>query len=315
MRLSAALVFRNEMRKSTGLPAVKWNGDSRNFRRKATASIRDNSVDSVCCDRVRDHRRLFLIDQARLLFPAPKIFDKKTPADIGLRFEDLRIPLNARDYLHAWWIPAAMPSDQVILVFHGNGYVLEDMVEDETSSLHDIGTNLLLVDYRGYGSSTPIALNEMTVDEDAEASLDYLLRDRMVPVGNVIVLGRSIGSGPATYLAMNNRGLAGLILESPFSSIDDAANAFWYFRIYPASLILRTHFDNLTKISSVRVPLLVVSGTADTLTPPSMADRIFAQANPPKQRYSVVGAGHNDLLTTGGSALTLVLRQFVLGQR
>jgi hypothetical protein len=245
----------------------------------------------------------FYFDQARLLFPAPKIFDKKTPAAIGLRFEDLRIPLNARDYLHAWWIPAAMPSDRVVLVFHGNGYVLEDMVEDETSSLHDIGTNLLLVDYRGYGSSTPIALNEMTVDEDAEASLDYLLRDRMVPVGNVIVLGRSIGSGPATYLAMNNRGLAGLILESPFSSIDDAANAFWYFRIYPASLILRTHFDNLTKISSVRVPLLVFSGTADTLTPPWMADKIFAQANPPKQRYSVVGAGHNDLLTTGGSAL------------
>ena len=257
----------------------------------------------------------FYFQQAKLLFPAPKTFDKNTPADRGLRFEDLRIPVKAKDYLHAWWIPAAMPSDQVVLVSHGNGYVLEDMVEDETSNLHDIGANLLLVDYRGYGYSTPITPNEMTVDEDAEASLDYLLRDRMFPVGNVIVLGRSIGSGPATYLAMNNRGLAGLILESPFSSIDDAANAFWYFRIYPASLILRTHFDNLTKISSVRVPLLIVSGTEDTLTPPSMADKIFAQANPPKQLYSVPGAGHNDLLTIGGRALTLVLRQFVLGQR
>jgi hypothetical protein len=89
----------------------------------------------------------------------------------------------------------------------------------------------------------------MTVDEDAEASLNYLLRDRMIPAGNVIALGRSIGSGPATYLAWNHRGLGGLILESPFSSIDDAAGGFWYFRIYPIGFILRTHFDNLAKIS------------------------------------------------------------------
>ena len=202
----------------------------------------------------------FYFQQAKLLFPAPKTFEKKTPADRGLQFEDMRISVNAKDYLHAWWIPAAMPSDRVILVFHANGYVLEDMVEDETSDLHDIGANLL---------STPITPNEMTVDEDAEASLDYLLRDRMIPVGNVIVPGRSIGSGPAAYLAMNNRGLAGLIPASPFSGIDDAADAFWYFRIYPAALILRTHFDNLTKISSVRVPLLLTIGGTASLVPAS----------------------------------------------
>jgi fermentation-respiration switch protein FrsA (DUF1100 family) len=169
----------------------------------------------------------------------------------------------------------------VILVFHGNGFVLEDMAGDETANLHETGANLMLVDYRGYGSSTPISPDEATVDEDAEVSLAYLLRDRMIPVGDVIVLGRSIGNGPATYLALKNRGLGGLIPESPFSSIDDAAAEVWYFRIYPAALILRTHFDNLTKITSVTAPILIVSGTADTLTPTWMADKIFAQAQRP----------------------------------
>jgi fermentation-respiration switch protein FrsA (DUF1100 family) len=248
----------------------------------------------------------FYFQQAKLLFPAPKTFEKKAPADSGLQFEDLRISVKGRDYLHAWWIPAAKPSGKVILVFHGNGYVREDMVGDETSNLNEIGANLMLIDYRGYGSSTPISPNETTVDEDAEASLHYLLRDRMIPVGNVIALGRSIGSGPATYLALNNRGLGGLILESPFSSIDDAAAEVWYFRIYPLALILRTHFDNLAKIGSVRAPLLIVSGTADMLTPPWMADKIFAQARQPKQLYLVPGAGHNDLPTTGGNALMQV---------
>jgi fermentation-respiration switch protein FrsA (DUF1100 family) len=257
----------------------------------------------------------FYFQQDKLLFPAPKAFEKKTPADSGLRFEDLRISMNAKDYLHGWWIPAAIPSSKVILVFHGNGYVLEDMVTDEIANLHEIGANLMLVDYRGYGLSTLISPNETTVNEDAAASLSYLVRHRMIPVGNVFVLGRSIGSGPATYLALKNRGLGGLILESPFSSIDDAASGFWYFRIYPSGLILRTHFDNLSKISSVWTPLLIVSGTADALTPTWMADKIFAQAHQPKQLYLVAGAGHNDLLTAGGNGLTQVLQNFVQEKR
>jgi len=56
---------------------------------------------------------------------------------------------------------------------------------------------------------------------------------------------------------------------------------------------------------------LIVSGTTDTLTPTWMAEKIFAQANQPKQLYIVPGAGHDDLLTTGGNELTQVLRRFV----
>lgn len=250
----------------------------------------------------------FYFRQATLLFPAPKTFEKKTPADSGLRFEDLRIAVNARDHLHAWWIPAAPPTDKAILVFHGNGYVLEDMVGHEMANLHQIGANLMLIDYRGFGSSTPIGPNETTVDEDAQASLDYLLRARMIPSDKVWVLGRSIGSGPATYVAMNNRRLGGLILESPFTSIDDAAAGFWY----PAALMLRTHFNNLTKIKSVKAPVLIVSGNADTLTPRWMAGKLFAQAHQPKEIYIVPGAGHDDLLILGGVALEQELRRFVL---
>ncbi len=257
----------------------------------------------------------FYLAQDSLLFPAPRDFERTTPANRGLPFEDLRIPVNARDHLHAWWIPAAKPAQKVLLVFHGNAEVLEDMVWGDAGGLLEIDANLLLIDYRGYGSSTPISPNEKTINEDAEAALDYLVRQRGVPCDDVFVLGRSIGSGPATDVALNHRGLGGLILESPFSSIDEAAAASWYFRIYPRRLILRTHFDNLSKIGSVRAPLLIVSGTADTLTPAWMAEKIFAQARQPKQLYLVPGAGHNDLVTVGGDALTGVLQEFVNQRR
>lgn len=249
--------------------------------------------------------------QSALLFPAPNTYSRSTPASIGLPFEDLQIPVTATDRLHAWWIPAAPPARKVILMFHGNGYVLDDMVADEVDRLHEMGTDLLLVDYRGYGTSSPIVPNEGTVDEDADASLNYLLRLRKIPMGHVFILGRSLGTGPAAYLAEKTPGLGGLILESPFTSVEDAAARLWYFGIYPARLMLHTHFDNQSRIGSVHVPILIACGTADTLTPPSMAIEIFHQAHEPKQLYLVPGAGHDDLLISGGDALTQVVEKFV----
>ena len=252
----------------------------------------------------------FYFEQAKFLFPAPKNFDKTTPAAAGLAFDDLRIPVGTKGYLHAWRIPGQTSSQNVILVFHGNGYVLDSVGEEEAVDLHRIGASLLLVDYRGYGLSTAVVPNEATIQDDADAALHYLLSDLAIPSVRVFVMGRSIGSGPATYLAAKTPGLGGLILATPFTSIGDAAKASWYFRLYPIDLMLHTHFDNLSRIASVRAPVLIVAGTADTLTPPPMARRIFARANEPKQIYLVNGAEHNNLLTVGGQALVQVLQRF-----
>jgi alpha-beta hydrolase superfamily lysophospholipase len=252
---------------------------------------------------------LLYLEQGDLLFPAPKEYEKATPRDAQLPFEDLHIAVNQTDFIHAWWIPA--PSDRAILMFHGNGQVLEQMATSEAQALHQIGANLLLIDYRGYGGSTHVAPDESSICDDARAALAYLRSQRGFPMERIYVLGRSIGSGPATQLAVDNPGLGGLILESPFSSIYDAAREIPVARFYPVRWLLRTRFDNLSKIGFVHAPLIVVSGTADTLTPVWMAERIFARANQPKQLRLVPGAGHDDLLPVGGQGLTDVLRNFV----
>jgi fermentation-respiration switch protein FrsA (DUF1100 family) len=252
----------------------------------------------------------FYFEQAKFLFPAPKDFDKVTPAAAGLAFDDLRIPVGAKGYLHGWHIPSQTGAQGMILVFHGNGYVLDSVGEEEAVDLHRIGPGLLLVDYRGYGLSTAVVPNEATIQEDADASLRYLVSDLAIAPERVFVMGRSIGSGPATYLAARTPGLGGLVLATPFTSIADAAAESLYFRLYPIDLMLHTHFDNLSRIASVHAPVLIVGGTSDTLTPPWMARRIFARANDPKQIYFVPGAGHNNLLTVGGRELVQVLQRF-----
>ncbi len=253
----------------------------------------------------------FFFQQSKLLFPAPKTYPESTPADAGLLYEDLRIPVGSAGQIHAWWIPHPDAAGKTIVMFHGNGYVLEHMATTEAPVLHALRVNLLLVDYRGYGSSSDLKPDESTINRDADAALRYLFDARKIPAGRIFVMGRSIGSGPAVYLASRNPVLAGLILESPFSSVEDAALGLWYLRMYPVVLMLRTHFDNYTRIASVRVPLFIATGTADNLTPPWMAQKLFTRAGEPQKLLLIEHAGHNDLVDVGGIRLRTALQNFI----
>jgi hypothetical protein len=66
---------------------------------------------------------LFYFQQDQMTFPAPSQYANATPGDVGIAFEDLHIPVAGSEQVHAWWIPATQPSDKVLLMFHGNGYV------------------------------------------------------------------------------------------------------------------------------------------------------------------------------------------------
>jgi fermentation-respiration switch protein FrsA (DUF1100 family) len=256
---------------------------------------------------------LFYFQQDQMVFPAPAHYTNATPTDVGIAFEDLRIPVTESQQMHAWWIPATQPTEKVLLMFHGNGYVLEQMAgpAGEVEPLHGPGTNLLLVDYRGYGSSSPGIPNETRVYQDARAALAYLINQRHVRIHDVIFMGRSIGTGPATQLALEHPDAGGLILESPFTSVPEAAKAIWYLRLFPLSLFIHNRFDNLSKISSVRVPVFITVGTSDTLTPPAMANALFQLANQPKRLYLVPGADHNGIVMIGGQKLESQISGFI----
>jgi fermentation-respiration switch protein FrsA (DUF1100 family) len=256
----------------------------------------------------------FYLRQDQMTFPAPASYAKTTPMDAGIPFEDLHIPVNGSDQIHAWWIPATIPSDssgKVVLAFHGNGYVLEQGINWETVPLHSVGTNLLLIDYRGYGSSSPVTPNEKLVYEDARTAFTYLTVQRRIPSRDIIFLGRSIGTGPATQLATEHPDAGGLILISPFTSTVDVAKSIAYLRLFPLSLLSHNRFDNLGKIASVRIPVFITVGTSDRLTPPIMAQVLFQRANEPKQLYLSPGADHDHTLEIGAKTLVDRISAFI----
>lgn len=253
----------------------------------------------------------FYFEQDQMTFPAPTKYSPATPRNVGIPFEDLHIAVNESEQIHAWWIPASAVSNKVLLVFHGNGYVLEQTVAGELIPLHSLGTNLLLVDYRGYGSSSDRTPNEKRVREDALAAFSYLIAQRKVPSRDIIFLGRSIGTGPATEMAKEHPDAGGLILISPFTSTIDIAKTIWYLRLFPLSLLSHNQFDNLSKMASIHIPVFIAVGDSDRLTPPAMTQALFERANAPKRLYVSPGADHDDMMSTEVNALEAQISAFI----
>jgi prepilin-type processing-associated H-X9-DG protein len=259
---------------------------------------------------------LFYFAQDSLVFPAPKHYEVNTPTEANIGFADLHIPVDHAGQMHAWYIPAATSSDKVLLYFHGNGYCIEQTAVPsigEVIPLHNTGANVLMADYRGYGTSSPGTANENRVYEDGRAALNYLTQVRKVPMHNIIIVGRSIGTGVATELAKESPGVGGLILVSPFTNTAAIADSVWYLRMPPLAILGHNKFDNLSKIGDVLVPLFIAVGDHDTLTPSSMAQALMEKANEPKHLYIVPGPDHNGMFQVGQQELVGQISNFTQG--
>jgi pimeloyl-ACP methyl ester carboxylesterase len=259
---------------------------------------------------------LLTVYEGRLIFLPPQAVPAVTPASAGLAFEDLHIPVDKGTYLHAWWIPSKDPDAKTLLYFHGNAGALEYEANREAKVFEQMGANLLLVDYRGYGNSSPLQPSGATTRNDALAALHYLERERHIEPAKIVLFGWSIGSGVATQLAVDAPEAGGLILLSPISSVPDVANESWVFRypLRPSQWLWHgDDFANQDKIGSVHMPVLLIAGTADTLAPPWMARELYARANEPKLLRFIQGAGHEDIMQTRDGTFLREIEQFLAG--
>jgi pimeloyl-ACP methyl ester carboxylesterase len=257
---------------------------------------------------------LLYLFEDRLIFPAPDQIPTLTPAVAGLAYEDLYIPVDETTKIHAWWIPASEPTSKVMLYFHGNAYSLESEAEQEAPLFHRLGVNLLLADYRGYGKSSAVHANGPRTEADARAAWRYLVEQRRLAPSDIVIAGWSIGSAVATQLAVESPHAAGLILMSPISSVNDAADEIWFMRYVFRPVRWfggKNDFDTRARISKVRIPVLILSGTADDIAQPWMPQAIYDRANEPKTLRMFQGVGHNDFLMPGDGTMERYLRAFL----
>jgi alpha-beta hydrolase superfamily lysophospholipase len=144
-------------------------------------------------------------------------------------------------------------------------------------ALRRSGFNVLVIDYRGFGL-TPGTASERGMYEDSEAAYQALLA-RGVPPNRIIILGHSLGSGPAVLLATRHK-VAALVLFGAFTSIADAAAGRYPY--LPVRLAVSVQFNSLARIGAVHLPVVIAHSREDTLIPYSHALKLFAAANEPK---------------------------------
>lgn len=169
-------------------------------------------------------------------------------------------------------VAAGAPGRPVVLHFHGNGGNAQDRSGLGTI-LNNAGYGVVLAEYRGYGGH-PGRPGEAAFAIDAAAVLAWL-RDRF-PGADVVVWGESLGTGVAARLAEGDPAIAGVILESPFTSVATLAGRAYPW--LPVGLLLRHRFEVLGRMPHIAAPVLVVASRDDRLTPADHARQVAAAA-------------------------------------
>jgi pimeloyl-ACP methyl ester carboxylesterase len=165
-----------------------------------------------------------------------------------------------------------------VLHLHGNAdSAFSPWQVRHCEALRRFGFNVMDVDYHGFGL-TPGQPSEAQMYADAEASFQALLQ-RGVDADHVILLGHSLGSGPAVLLATRHKAAA-LVLFGAFTSIPDAAASRYPY--LPVRLAVAVQFDSLARMSAVHIPVIIAHSRGDTLIPYAHALKLFAASNEPK---------------------------------
>jgi len=240
-------------------------------------------------------------------------FPEKTlvihPTDIGLEYRDTYYNIDGTK-LHAWWIPATIPTQGTILVLHGNAENISTHI-GSVNWLPAEGYNLLLLDYRGYGLSegTPSLSN---IYQDTKRVIGSLSDEQ-----NLILYGQSIGASLALRLATEPKvkcAIRAVIAESPFSSYRRIAREkigqFWitWPLSYPLSVLFSDKLNPLDTIEEVSpLPLLLIHSKNDEIIPFEHSERLFEKAQPPIAFTKLQNTGHV------GAYKNLEARKTILG--
>jgi len=225
--------------------------------------------------------------QDQLLFqPSSRLL--ATPDDAGMPYETVRLDTDDGETLHGWWIPAPDVSRGTLLFFHGNAGNISGRLES-VQQFHQLGLNVLIVDYRGYGQSTG-APSEEGIYRDTEACWRYLTETKDLAPQDVVIFGRSMGGGPATWLAAREQPGA-VILESVFTNVPDVGAHHYSF--LPVRALATNQFDNESRVGDIEAPTLHIHSRGDRVVPFELGQQVYEAAAEPKQFLEIEG-GHND---------------------
>ncbi|NLD36361.1 MAG: alpha/beta hydrolase [Desulfatiglans sp.] len=229
-----------------------------------------------------------------------------SPSDFQLKFRDIYLNTTDGVKLHGWYF-YPYPDKPVILFCHGNAGNISHRLE-YIDLLLEIGVNVLIFDYRGYGKSSGHP-SEQGIYTDALSAFDYLVRDEKINPSDIILLGRSLGVAAALEVA-SKREAGAIIIENGFLSVCHMAKHMGIFRLIAP--LIPQNYNSLEKIRHVAIPKLIMWSENDEIVPPIMGRKLFEAASEPKYFYEIKGARHNDTHVAGGRGYQNTISEFIM---
>jgi len=213
-----------------------------------------------------------------------------SPNELGLQgIEVVSIPTGDNKVLHAWYAPSSQ-GKPTIIYYRGNTGSFTREHERFSQFMAD-GYGFLSLDYRGFPGS-PGVLNQTNILQDALAAFDWVAaRDQ-----NILLWGRSLGSGVATYVASQRDALA-LALETPYTATVDVALERYPFLL--VDMVMEDKFPSREWIKKVEEPLFVGHGTNDQVISVGNGERLFAMAPNAQTLWIYEGGNHDSLWADG----------------
>ncbi len=218
---------------------------------------------------------LFLFQRSMIYFPQPSASPIGAPA-IQLSVDGAQLQVLVRP--HA--------GEQAVIYFGGNA-------EDVSGSLPELSMAfadraLYLMNYRGFGGSSG-SPSEAALHRDAIALFDKVHASH----AQVIVVGRSLGSGVAVRLA-TQRPVERLVLVTPYDSLQDLAAA--QFRFFPVRWLLTDKFESGRYAPLISAPTMIIAAENDEVIPRASTDLLHARFSQGVARFVVLpGTGHNTI--------------------
>ena len=198
---------------------------------------------------------------------------------VSVNIERVKITTTDNIELLGWFHQKNLKDFKTLIFFHGNAGSLENRIH-KLNHFQDMNINFLIIAWRGF-SGNDGKPTEQGLYEDGKSAIDWLIK-KGIDEKNLILYGESLGTGVATHLAQN-KSFAGVILETPFTSMIEAAKVFYPY--IPIKLLLKDKFENYKKIKNINSPILVMHGEGDKIVPFSMGKKIYEIANKPKYSY------------------------------
>ena len=245
---------------------------------------------------------VFFFQRNLLYHPSVNNYLKNQVVNEPTEIEKVKITTEDKIELLGWFYNKNINKFKTILFFHGNAGSLENRTY-KLNHFKDLKVNFLIIAWRGF-SGNKGQPNEIGLYKDAESAIKWL-KMKGINEKNIILYGESLGTGVAVEVAQNKK-YAGVILESPFTSMVNMGRKYYPF--FPVRFLLKDKFESYKKINKISVPILIMHGEVDKIVPYAMGKKMYELANEPKFFYS---QEYGDHMIEYDEKLLLSLKKFI----